>query len=525
MVTFFDDLVAKAAERFPQKTALIFKQQNVTFAELEQHVQTMAEGLHNLGVSRFDRVAVFLPKQPETIISLFATSRALGTFVPVNHILKATQVQHILNNCDVKVLVTSSDRLNALKGILSNCPALEQIVLVDKLPATSVTDLPVHVLSALNRKPIPSVFRVDTDMTAILYTSGSTGKPKGVVLSHRNLVCGADSVATYLENTENDVILALLPLSFDYGLSQITTSFLTGATCVLMDYFLAGDVLKAMAKHQVTGLAAVPPLWQQLMKADWPDDAATQLRYFTNSGGAMPAVTLKALRETFPNASPYLMYGLTEAFRSTYLPPECVDERPGSMGKAIPNAEVMVVREDGTECEAGEPGELVHRGPHVSLGYWNDEEKTAERFKPVPAKQAGLVLPEMAVWSGDTVKRDEDGFLYFVGRRDEMIKTSGYRVSPMEVEEACYQGAEELAEAVATGVNDLELGQAIVLLVVVKDNADISEQALLAKCKKSLPNYMHPKYFEIRESLPRNPNGKVDRSALSREMKEKYAHG
>jgi acyl-CoA synthetase (AMP-forming)/AMP-acid ligase II len=316
----------------------------------------------------------------------------------------------------------------------------------------------------------------------------------------------------------------LLPLSFDYGLSQITTSFLVGASCVLMDFFLVGDVVKTMTKHKITGLAAVPPLWQQLMKAKWPEEASLQLRYFTNSGGAMPQVTLKQLRATFANAKPYLMYGLTEAFRSTYLAPDKVDERMGSMGKAIPNAEILVVREDGSECDPEEPGELVHRGPHVSLGYWNDVEKTAERFKPVPAKQVGLVLTEMAVWSGDTVKKDADGFLYFVGRRDEMIKTSGYRVSPMEVEEACYQCADEVAEAIVCGVTDKELGQAIVLLMVFKDGQVLSEGEILAKCKKALPNFMHPKYLEIRSHLPRNPNGKVDRSLLSKEMKEKYGH-
>jgi acyl-CoA ligase (AMP-forming) (exosortase A-associated) len=524
MVIFFDQLVTTSAQKAPNKSALIHKQRFISYAELEQHIDNVAAGLLSLGMQRGDRVAVFLPKVPENVISLFATSRANGVFVPVNSVLKAPQVQHILRDCNVSILITSSDRLKGLVDVLDDCPDLQNIVLIDKLVDDFPLKAKLSLLSDLPSYEVKTASRVDNDMAAILYTSGSTGKPKGVVLSHRNLICGAHSVSSYLENDANDVILALLPISFDAGLSQITTSFFVGASCVLMDYFLPGDVVKTIEKHKVTGLTAVPPLWQQLMKVNWPDSATTQLRYFANTGGAMPQVTLAKIRETFKNAAPYLMYGLTEAFRSTYLPPDKVDERIGSMGKAIPNAEIMVVREDGSECTPNEPGELVHRGPLVSLGYWNDIEKTAERFKPVPNNRNGLVLTEMAVWSGDTVKKDEDGFLYFVGRRDDMIKTSGYRVSPMEIEEACYQGAEEVAEAIACGVNNLELGQAIVLLLVLKEDADISEQDILKKCKKHLPNFMHPKWLEIRDSLPRNPNGKVDRSLLSKEMKEKYTN-
>ncbi|WP_299084280.1 acyl-CoA ligase (AMP-forming), exosortase A system-associated [uncultured Paraglaciecola sp.] len=527
MVTFFDELVSYTAHVKPDNQALIYKQQSISYAQLSAQTTELAKGLFGLGLQRSERVAVFLPKLPVTVMSLFAITQANGTFVPVNSVLKALQVQHILNDCNVKILITSSDRLKALSSIVNQCPDLQHVVLIDKLPAQddmATINAKVTLLTELPSQELEQTPRVENDMAAILYTSGSTGKPKGVVLSHRNLVCGAHSVSSYLLNHENDVILALLPISFDAGLSQITTAFFVGASCVLMDYFLAGDVVKTIEKHQVTGLTAVPPLWQQLMKAKWPDSATAQLRYFANTGGAMPQVTLAKIRETFNHAAPYLMYGLTEAFRSSYLPPDKVDERPGSMGKAIPNAEIMVINEDGNECAANEPGELVHRGPLVSLGYWNDAEKTAERFKPLPVKRNGLVLTEMAVWSGDTVKKDDSGYLYFVGRKDEMIKTSGYRVSPMEVEEACYQGAEEVAEAIACGVPNLELGQAIVLLIVIKDEHEITEKELLNKCKKSLPNFMHPKWLEIRSHLPRNPNGKVDRSKLSKEMKEKYSH-
>jgi acyl-CoA ligase (AMP-forming) (exosortase A-associated) len=280
---------------------------------------------------------------------------------------------------------------------------------------------------------------IDSDVAAILYTSGSTGRPKGVVLSHRNLVAGATSVASYLHNNADDTLLAVLPLSFDAGFSQLTTAFLVGARVVLLNYLLPRDVLQAMVRERVTGLTAVPPLYLQLVGLTWPESIADHLRYFANTGGRMPRETLDQLRARVPAAKPYLMYGLTEAFRSTYLPPEEVDRRPDSIGKAIPNAEILVLRDDGSPCEVDEPGELVHRGALVGMGYWNDIEKTAERYKPLPVhapgREAGLVLPEIAVFSGDTVRQDEDGFLYFIGRRDEMMKTSGYRVSPTEVEE------------------------------------------------------------------------------------------
>ena len=359
---------------------------------------------------------------------------------------------------------------------------------------------------------LPARRVTDSDVAAILYTSGSTGQPKGVVLSHRNLVAGAASVASYLGNSAGDRILAVLPLSFDYGLSQLTTAFLSGACAVLINHLLPRDVLTAVVAERITGLAGVPPLWIQLAALDWPADCS--LRYLTNSGGAMPRATLDQLRARLPAATPYLMYGLTEAFRSTFLPPAELDRRPESMGKAIPNAEVLVLRPDGSECAPGEPGELVHRGPLVSLGYWNDAARTAERFKPYRSPLTGLMLPEMAVWSGDTVRRDEDGFLYFISRADEMIKTSGYRVSPGEVEAVLYaQG--EVAEAAALGVPHPTLGQAIVVVVAVRAGRALDEARLLAALKPHLPNYMLPHKIVLADAgLPRNANGKIDRKLL-----------
>jgi acyl-CoA ligase (AMP-forming) (exosortase A-associated) len=385
----------------------------------------------------------------------------------------------------------------------------------------------LHAWASLLDAPARAGHRViDTDLCAILYTSGSTGRPKGVVLSHRNMVAGAKSVASYLGNGPHDTLLAALPLSFDAGFSQLTTAFHAGARVVLLNYLLPRDVLKAMAREKVTGLTAVPPLYIQLTALDWPAEIGEQLRYFANTGGRMPRETLDALRTRVPKAQPFLMYGLTEAFRSTYLPPDEVDRRPDSIGKAIPNAEILVLHEDGSECGPDEPGELVHRGALVGQGYWNDSEKTAERYKLLTAghggRVAGLQLPEYAVFSGDTVRKDAEGFLYFVGRRDEMMKTSGYRVSPTEVEEIMY-ATKLVGECVAFGVDHPQLGQAIqVIATPAAGAAALDIAALLVECKRHMPAYMVPAGIESAAGpLPRNPNGKIDRKLLSTQWVER----
>ena len=312
-----------------------------------------------------------------------------------------------------------------------------------------------------------------------------------------------------------------MPLSFDAGFSQLTTAFHVGARVVLLNYLLPRDVLRAIEREKVTGLTAVPPLYIQLTQLEWPKSITEHLRYFANTGGRMPRETLAALRLHLPKTKPYLMYGLTEAFRSTFLPPEEVDRRPDSIGKAIPNAEILVLREDGTHCAPDEPGELVHRGALVGMGYWNDPEKTAERYKPLPCnclgRETGLMLPEIAVFSGDTVRMDEEGFLYFIGRRDEMMKTSGYRVSPTEVEEILY-ATQLVGECVAFGVDHETLGQAIQVIVTPTGSCDVDVAALMAECRARMPAYMVPAGINVRSGpLPRNPNGKIDRKFLATE--------
>lgn len=516
MFTLFHDLVERAAEHHAAAPAITAKTGSVSYGELAELTGRVAGGLLASGLRRDERVVVYLDKRVETVVAMLATSAAGGVFVPANPLLKPGQLVHVVDDCAARVLVTTADRLRVLQAELARCKSVELVVVVgggaDAYPDDGFAVVDWAELASCPAAA-PGHARTDADVAAIFYTSGSTGRPKGVVLSHRNIVVGATSVASYLGNHAADRILSVLPLSFDAGFSQLTTAFSVGAEAVLVNYLLPGEVVRLCARHRITGLTCVPPLWIQLAEQEWPAEAAAHLRYFASTGGRMPRTVLDRLRTLFPAARPYLMYGLTEAFRSTYLDPEQVDVRPDSIGKAIPNAEILVVRPDGTLCEAGEEGELVHRGPLVSLGYWNDPQRTAERFRPSPGRAGELTVPELAVWSGDVVVRDEEDYLYFRGRRDEMIKTSGYRVSPTEIEELVHQTG-LVSEVVALGVDDARLGQRIEIVVVARPGVVPEPEEIIARLRPAMPLYMLPKAVHVRAELPRSPNGKIDRVTL-----------
>lgn len=521
MTCLLHELITASAERDPDASALLDRSVEANYAVLNGQVTTFSSGLLSLGLKRGDRVGVYLDKRMETVVSCFGAAAAGGVFVPINPVLKDAQVGYILNNCNVQILITSVTRFSGLTHSLANCPDLRHVILVDAcgdMPA--LPNIAVHAWQELMTGASRAGHRItDKDVAAILYTSGSTGRPKGVVLSHRNMVAGAVSVASYLENRAGDRLLAALPFSFDAGFSQLTTAFSAGASVALLNYLMPRDVIQALVRYRITGMTAVPPLWIQLSQQDWPASIQEHLRYIANTGGRMPSETLSALRQKLPTTRPYLMYGLTEAFRATYLPPEEVDRRPDSIGKAIPNAEVLVLRDDGSLCDPHEPGELVQRGALVAQGYWNDPETTAVRFRPLPARAPGrlpgLVLPEIAVFSGDIVSKDEDGYLYFIGRRDEMIKTSGYRVSPMEVEEVLYS-TQLVGECAAFGVPHPVLGQSICVVATPRNGNALDISILLKHCRQEMPAYMAPSAILPHPGpLPRNPNGKIDRKALA----------
>jgi len=513
-------LVEGSARRFPLLPAVSSKGHVLDYQSLLDRITRAALGFAALGLKRGERIGVYLEKRLETVVAIFGASAAGCVFVPINPVLKPRQVGYIMRDCNVRLLITSRQRAADLGEEIQNCHDLHWIAIVegDGLPLgfANVNSLDWRELTTAEATGRPARV-IDTDMAAILYTSGSTGSPKGVVLSHRNMVAGAKSVSQYLENSPADRILAVLPLSFDAGLSQLTTAFAVGAKVVLLNYLLARDAVRTCTEEQITGMTGVPPLWIQLAELDWPETARKSMRYFANTGGHMPRATLDRLRNVLPAAKPYLMYGLTEAFRSTYLDPAEVDRRPDSIGKAIPNAEILVVRPNGELCEPDEPGELVHRGALVAMGYWNDPERTAERYRPAPGQPSGICVPEIAVWSGDIVRRDAEGFLYFIGRRDEMIKTSGYRVSPTEIEEILYSSG-LVGAAAAIGIPHSRLGQAIVVVASAPTGVRLDPEALLAHCARTMPAYMVPLRIVERTDLPRNPNGKIDRKVLAGEF-------
>ena len=478
----------------PAAPALVTREGLLDYAALEAKVGTLAAALQARGLGHGDRVASWLPKNLLTSLLPLACARAGLIHVPVNPLLKRKQVAHILADSGTSLLLTGKARRATLEAGDAACPIL------DEEESAALFDT-ADALGPSANDP--------EDLAALLYTSGSTGRPKGVMLSHANLWLGAISVAHYLHLTAADRTLAVLPLSFDYGQNQLLSAWAAGGTVVPLDYLTARDVIRAIERHEISTLAGVPPLWVQLIEAPWPAAAALSLRRLTNSGGKLAPSVVRRMRELFPAADIYSMYGLTEAFRSTYLDPALLDEHPDSMGQAIPFAEIMVVGADG---ETAEEGELVHAGPLVAKGYWQDPARTAERFKPAPP---GSSYGGTAVWSGDRVRRDEAGLLYFVGREDGMIKTSGNRVSPTEVEEAAIASG-LVYEAVALGYPDARLGEGIAL--VVRPDRRGQEEELRAFLKRQLPNFMQPGPIVWRSELPRSPNGKLDRVALKAEL-------
>jgi acyl-CoA ligase (AMP-forming) (exosortase A-associated) len=474
--------------------ALVVGDARLTYRELGHSVGTAASALLSKGLKPGDRVATWMGKTRLACVMPIAAARAGIIHVPINPVLKHSQAAHILADSGAKLLIANSGRLESLeRGDLADANSIA-------LEEWADGDVP---LPASNRDP--------AELAALLYTSGSTGRPKGVMLSHANLWLGAISVAHYLDLNARDRTLCVLPLAFDYGQNQLLSTWAAGGCVIGFDYLLPRDVARAVQRHDVTVLAGVPPLWLQLAEQNW-GNAGQTLRTLTNSGGHLPEPLVRRLRALFPEAKLHLMYGLTEAFRSSSLDPRLVDRHPDSIGTAIPFAELMVVRPDGSEAAPGEEGELVHSGPLVAQGYWNDAARTAERFKPAPAfsKCGGT-----AVWSGDTVAKGRDGLLRFKGRDDAMIKVSGNRISPTEIEDAALASG-AVSDAAAFGVPDERLGQAIILVAVAKANE--AEERLTEWLRRELPQHMQPQRIVWKDRLPVGPNGKLDRTALKAEI-------
>lgn len=512
-------LLRDSVRRTPDKEALVHGDQRLNYREVSRQTAGLATSLRTTHVKRGDRIGIYLEASIPQVISIFGVSQAEGVYVPINTLLHAEQVMHIARDCGMKGLITTPAKLASLADLIPQIPSLEFLVVTGEgeIPATRIPVFRFDDLCAAEAPSVWSEVGIEKDLAAILYTSGSTGKPKGVMLSHANVVAGSRIVSTYLGITEAERILAVLPFSFDAGMNQMMTAFEKGGTLVLINFVFAREIVQALLKERITGLAGVPTLWSLLAQPNSTMDRQPlpNLRYITNTGGAMPQAVLKILRQVLPTTKVFLMYGLTEAFRSSYLPPEELDRRPTSMGKAIPDTEILVLNEQGQVCKPGEIGELVHRGPTVSMGYWNRPEDTARALRPNPLLPPEMGDCERVCYSGDLVKMDEDGFLYFLGRRDAMIKSSGFRISPTEVEEVLFQTG-KLRGAAVIGIPDEVLGQSIKAFVVQRDGDALDGDALLALCAEKMPRYMVPKTIEVLSELPKTSSGKVDYPALRR---------
>ena len=512
-------LLLRSTEHYPDKEALVNMTERLTYREAGTQCCAIASALQKI-VRRGDRVGIWLETSVLQSISILGVSQSGGVFVPINNLLLSDQAAHIIRDCGTVGLITTKEKIAALLAVLEVLPSLQFLISVDGRPECDLK-IPVYSLSevlASGAGCSARDFRIGRDLAAILYTSGSTGKPKGVMLSHEQVIAGSSIVSDYLSITSSERIIGVLPLSFDAGLNQLMTAVQQGGTYVPMAFTFAREIVKTLERERITGMAGVPTLWSLMSQpsSSLEKTSLPHLRYITNTGGRMPQTVLNALRRTLSATQIFLMYGLTEAFRSTYLPPEELDRRPTSMGKAIPNTEILVVNEQGQPCKPGEVGELVHRGPTVSMGYWGQPELTAKVLKPHPFIASQLGDSERVCYSGDFVTMDEDGFLYFVGRRDNMIKSSGFRISPTEVEEVLFQSG-MLREAAVIGIPDATLGHVIKAYVAPRDGEPLKTEGLLSFCAEKMPRYMVPKTVQVMDNLPKMPNGKVDYSALRRQ--------
>ncbi|MDQ4003211.1 MAG: acyl-CoA ligase (AMP-forming), exosortase A system-associated [Actinomycetota bacterium] len=511
------DLLDNSVERVPDGVAIVDGNTEYTYGDLDRQSNALCAALGEAGVKKGDRVGVYMEKSWEAIVAMVAASRAGAAYVNINPLFKPPQVAYIAQDCDVRVVIGDSAKLDEMEaGTLSGTafykgdPPREEA-------AGSLANLAEVLGSGDDPKETRQVSEVD--LGTILYTSGSTGMPKGVATSQRNIVAGAQIVSTYLNNTKEDRILSALPLNFDAGMSQFTTALRVGATLVLQRSRLPGDLIRGLKLHRITGLTGVPPLWALLLRSakSIEEEPLEDLRYIANTGGRIPQANLDELRRLLEPAGTkiYLMYGLTEAFRSTYLPPEEVERGSTCIGKAIPDTEILVINKDGQECVPGEVGELVHRGPTVAMGYWGKEEATRRAYRANPVAPPELLDVERVVYSGDLVRRDEEGFLYFIGREDAMIKTQGYRLSPEEVE-SLLVGSGAVREACAFGVEDPEVGHHVYAVVSLKDGEDESSvETIREYVVKNGPPYMVPREIFVQHELPKTGSGKIDRKGLS----------
>jgi len=502
-----NEFLEESARRFPEKEALICGPDRLTYRVLDEATNRLARALIAAGVERGDRVVVYLENSVEAVVSIFGILKAGAIFLTVNPTTKADKLTYILNNSRAKALISHQQKGDVISEALSRAPSIQLCLM-----AGSPEEHPryVNFESFVAKAPAAPLPRraIDVDLATIIYTSGSTGNPKGVMMTHHNMISAAKSITTYLENTSDDIILNVLPLAFDYGLYQVLMAFFIGGTLVLERSFLYPyAVLETMLREKVTGFPGVPTIFAILLQLDLSKYDFPHLRYISNTAAALPVEHIRRIREAFPKATLYSMYGLTECKRVSYLPPDQLDIRPTSVGKGMPNEEGYIVDEHGNRAGPGVVGELVVRGSNVMRGYWENPEATDRVLKDGPYPG------EKVLYTGDLFKMDEEGYLYFVASKDDIIKSRGEKVSHREVEDVLY-ALEGILEAAVIGVPDTILGQAVKATVVLKEGYALKEKDILRHCAKHLEDFMVPKIVEIRDSLPKTATGKIKKTDL-----------
>ena len=508
----FETFLRRSAERFPDKAALIASGRRFTYSQLDDMSDELAQGLINRGVGRGDRVVLFLDNSAEAVVSIFAVLKAGAVFSPVNPSTKADKLAYILNNCRARAVITQQKIAAVAADAVETSPSVTLTVVADGEVAPDFEGF-AHwndVVTAPTLATLKGASGIDLDLAMLIYTSGSTGFPKGVMMTHQNVVAAATSITTYLENTADDIILNVLPVAFDYGLYQVLMAVKVGATLVLEKSFAFPQViLNRVAEEKVTGLPLVPTMAAILIaQRNIEPGAFPHLRYITNTAAALPPAHIERLQALFPHVALYSMYGLTECKRCTWLPPHELKNRISSVGIAIPGTEAYVVDEQGEKVGPGVVGELVIRGAHVMKGYWENAEATAR------ALRAGPHAWERVLYTGDLFRTDDEGFLYFVGRKDDIIKSRGEKVAPKEVENVIY-ALPGVAEVAVIGVPDPILGSAIKAVVAREAGADVGEVDVVRHCARFLEDYMVPKFVEFRPSLPKTESGKISRRLVA----------
>ncbi|MCW6109097.1 acyl-CoA ligase (AMP-forming), exosortase A system-associated [Clostridium sporogenes] len=515
------DLVTNAGEKWPNKISAYCGDNTITYGEVLSQSRKLSSFFIESGLQKGNRICFYLEKRFEKIISIFSIALSGGVFVPIRRQSHINQVKYIINDCNANILITTSQNMPSILKNIDSMQCLHTIIVIGKHNFANCPEgiklISWDEIMDTESNLIKDTYVTANDLAAIIYTSGSTGRAKGVVLSHLNLIAGVEKVSSYLKITSDDCLLSILTFGFDYGLNQLLSVWYHGAQIVLLDYLFPNDIINIVNKFRITGLAAVSATWIQLLQKDWDGSAMNKLRYITNTGGSIPEHYVRELSKRLPDTDIFLMYGLTEAFRSTYLEPKLVDRYPTSIGKAIPGEEIFVLDENDKPVKPGEIGQLVHRGKLVSQGYWNDKELTQKRFRPNPFQPSEVIFKEMVVYSGDLVRIDKDGFLYFIGRNDEMIKSLGNRISVTEVEEVIYQ-IKGIVDVVVFGIPHEINGQSVYAVVSIENDCDLTIQQIMRYCRENMPTYMAPIKIENWEALPRNSNGKLDRALVKQNV-------